>query len=376
MTDVFAPLLTRPEAQEIITSLNQAGFETRFVGGCVRDALLHREIGDIDLATTATPEQVTSILAAKNIQIIPTGIAHGTVTAVLNSIPFEITTLRRDLNTTGRHADVVFGTDWQQDAQRRDFTVNALSLAIDGTLFDYYGGQADLVGHVLRFIDDPAKRMHEDYLRLLRYFRFAAVLDWPLEHQPTLQTCRELAPFLISLSRERIQSELYKILAAPAAWRVCSVMEQYGIWEVFAPQGIDMARAQHIPASDPFLRLLALMGWHDPAALEQFVVLSTVQKRRIAVLLEIDPSRPLHELLYYHGADAVRDYAALHDMDWDVTGWRKPVFPLKAADIMDFAGGPGKQLGEMLRRAEFWWVANKFQPDADQLRAYLSSTSC
>jgi len=353
-------------ALHLMQILEEKGYEARLVGGCVRDALLGKPMGDIDMATTASPEQVMAILSGQEIHVIPTGIKHGTVTAVLDKKPYEITTLRHDVTTDGRHAEVAFHDDWELDARRRDFTINAMSVDQKGQLFDYCDGQKDLKQKLLRFIDDPAKRIQEDYLRLLRYFRFASTLDWELNDQKTLQICKELAPNLTGLSRERIQAELYKLLQGPGCLRIVQQMADLGIWAQFISAAPDIDRLKTLQSNDPFLRLVALAGT-DERALEKFIVLSREQKDRLKAFNEIDPEWPLHKLLYVYGPQSVSDYAQLHQKDWQIVDWQHPVFPLKAEHVMPFTNGPGKQVGELMKQAENWWIDQAFKPTLEQI---------
>lgn len=364
----FSTLLNSPELNQLMTLIERAGYDIRCVGGGVRDALLGQKIGDIDLATTARPEQIMDILAAQNIQVVPTGIKHGTVTAVINRKPFEITTLRHDIETDGRHAEVAFHTDWAGDARRRDFTINALSVDRSGKLHDYCGGVADLEGRRLRFIDDPEQRMREDYLRLLRYFRFASTLDWALD-TPTVQICSRLAPHLTGLSRERVQSELYKLVMGSGCYRVVATMMEYDILPAFKSGRI----FDRLTINDAFLRLIALTGWDNDEMLEKLVVLSREQKKRLRDMRSIDPSQPLHKLLYFYGLQAVSDYNELYQMDWNLRDWKRPEFPLKAEHVMPLTGGPGKRVGEMMDRAEHWWVEHSFTPGLPELLEYLKT---
>ncbi|MEM9682546.1 MAG: CCA tRNA nucleotidyltransferase, partial [Pseudomonadota bacterium] len=209
------PWMVAPETVAVLDALEHAGAEARFVGGCVRDSLIGRQVGDIDIATDAVPERVTEALQAADIRAIPTGIDHGTITAVANGVPFEITTLRRDVETFGRHATVAYTDDWIEDAARRDFTINALSLGRDGTLFDPFGGEADLRAGRIRFVGDARARIQEDVLRLLRFFRFHAYYGRNGLDADGLAACREFATRLSGLSAERIWTELRRLLLAP-----------------------------------------------------------------------------------------------------------------------------------------------------------------
>lgn len=224
-----ARLLARPEVRAALGALDQAGEETRLVGGCVRDALLGIDAADIDLATTLLPDAVIARARAAGLKAVPTGIEHGTVTLVVAGRPVEVTTLREDVETDGRHAVVRFGRDFVRDAERRDFTVNALSLGADGTLHDTTGGRADLAAARVRFIGDPATRIREDALRILRFFRFHARFGEGRPDADALAACIAARAALDGLSRERVRSEFLKLLAAPHALEAVDVLAETGL---------------------------------------------------------------------------------------------------------------------------------------------------
>jgi poly(A) polymerase len=371
-------LLAHKDALVIIDLLAQQGYETRFVGGCVRDALLKRDLGDIDLASTALPDQVIRILSDNHINVIPTGIDHGTVTAVINKIHFEITTLRKDIATDGRHATVEFSDDWELDARRRDFTINALSVDRHGQLFDYCNGQKDLETKTLRFIGDAEARIQEDYLRILRFFRFASVLDWPIQEDENLQNCIALAFNLSSLSRERVQSEVYKLLLGRGVKRIVEVLNTHKIlFRHFAIERfntvVDLEIQHH--EEDPLRRLIALIGWDDVSNLEKFIVLTRQNRKRLEQLKILQNSNEsLDAALYYYGVETVKDFYYLCDYTIDyiqIQNWEKPVFPLKADIVIQALQLEGPALGDALKRAERHWVAQQFKPMAEELLGLL-----
>jgi poly(A) polymerase len=370
------PLMQSKAAQKIIAVLSAQGFETRFVGGCVRDALLDRAIGDIDLATTALPEQMIACLKAQEIKTIPTGIDHGTITTLVDREPFEITTLRKDVDTDGRHATVAFTDDWQEDALRRDLTINALSADQNGNIFDYYGGLKDIEQKSLRFIGDAAQRIHEDYLRILRFFRFASVLDWETGDKATLEICAALAPHLKSLSRERVQSELYKTLLGKGCLRVVDIMIQHRILSALIDETnferlqrtIELEDQRH--EKDAFRRVLALAGWQETAQLEKFIVLSRDNKKRIDDLSKINTDWKLAKLLYFFGQQAIKDFYFLMETNWDykvIENWESPIFPLKAEDVFHLTNGPGPEVGRLMKQAENHWADHDFKPSKQDL---------
>jgi poly(A) polymerase len=360
----FSPLLSDTGAKALFTAFDKADKQLRFVGGCVRDVIMARPVGDLDFATTATPEQTKRILEEAGIKAIPTGIAHGTVTAHIDGRNFEITTLRRDVTTDGRHAEVAFTDDWQQDAERRDFTINAMSLDQNGVLYDPFNGQADIANKHLRFIGNADKRIQEDYLRILRYFRFAAQFDWPLDDKVTLEILQKYATSLTSLSRERIQNELFKLLTIHHPLPVLQKMHDYHILKplfAFSPQPVK-------DISDPFLRLWRC-GPPDGEWLNDVIVPSRNQTKRIndyARLVE-RAEWPLHKKLYYFGATATKDWVCLSGKDNltdAIDKWEKPAFPVKAADLPQLSG---KELGMALKRIEEYWVNQNFKPSKEKL---------
>src|SRR5215468_4177027 len=261
------PWMIAAETVAVMAALAAAGGEARFVGGCVRDALLGRKVSDIDIATHEPPERVMNLLSRAGIKAIPTGIKHGTVTAVVGVRHFEITTLRRDVETYGRHARVEYTDDWAADAARRDFTMNALFCSADGTIYDPFGGLADLRAQRVRFVGDPAERIREDVLRLLRFFRFHAHYGKPPPDPPALAACRDLAHLLPTLSGERVCAETLKLLSAPQPADVVDLMRESGVLAHFLPEatGIDRMRAlvaaeavaprDLVPRPDPLRRL-------------------------------------------------------------------------------------------------------------------------
>src|SRR5690349_5033916 len=257
----------------VLRALEAGGQPARFVGGCVRDALLGRPIGDIDIATPEPPERVVELLRKWRIKAVPTGIEHGTVTAVARGRPFEITTLRRDVETFGRHARVAFDAGWAEDAERRDFTMNAIFLDGSGAIFDFVGGIEDLHAGRVRFVGDPEARIREDVLRLLRFYRFHAHYGRGAADGTARNACRKLAPLLPSLSAERVAAETIKLLKAPDPVPTLRMMAEDGVLSAALPElaRLDLlARLVAIePAPDPVRRLAALLP-PDPAAAGAF----------------------------------------------------------------------------------------------------------
>src|SRR6266849_2589102 len=230
------PWMVEPSTSTVLAALSAGGAEVRFVGGSVRDALLGSPIGDIDIATPAPPERIIELLQKRGIRVLPTGLAHGTVTAIVPPRHFEITTLRRDVETYGRRARVAFDADWAADAARRDFTINAIFLDPDGTVHDPVGGLADLQARRVRFVGDPATRIAEDVLRLLRYYRFEARFGTGCGDPQARAACRAAAHLLPTLSGERVCQELVKLLVTPDPIAALQMMQEDGVLAVALPE--------------------------------------------------------------------------------------------------------------------------------------------
>ncbi|MEN9896185.1 MAG: hypothetical protein RIR97_2037, partial [Pseudomonadota bacterium] len=282
-----------PKLKRIFTVLTADGGDVRVVGGAVRNSLLGEPVADVDLATTLLPETVIALANKAGIKSVPTGLAHGTVTLVLEGKPFEVTTLRRDAATDGRHAEVVFSTDWQEDANRRDFTINALYATVDGDVIDLVGGLADLETRTVRFIGDASQRIAEDYLRILRYFRFFAFYGSGRPDAEALRACARGRAGLKGLSSERVWAELKKLLSAPDPGRALLWMRQSGVlndilpesekWGIDAIPGLVATGAALGWTPDPLLRLAGMVP-PDPdriAALVARLRLSGVEAKRL-----------------------------------------------------------------------------------------------
>ncbi|MFC3784835.1 poly(A) polymerase [Sphingopyxis italica] len=368
----------RPGLRRIVAALTAGGGAVKAVGGAVRDTLLGLPVADIDLATPLLPEEVTRRLAAADIKVIPTGIAHGTVTAIASGDRHEITTLRRDVETDGRRATVAFADDWQGDAARRDFTINALYADPDtGEIDDWFGGLADLDAGRVAFIGDAATRIAEDHLRILRFYRFAArfgrgELD-PVSHAAVVTARQSLK----SLSRERIADELLKILALPDPRAIVGRMAADGIFAVLLPEldagfaaAFDRLVANERTAAaavTPLRRLAALLPG-DPAVAEQVASrlrLSTRQRKHLAALgrHRADVERPIRQLAHAIGADAARD---VHLLAGDpaaieaLSDWAVPQLPLKGGDIVARGVAAGPEVARILKAVEAQWVAEDF----------------
>jgi poly(A) polymerase len=358
--------------------------EARFVGGCVRDALLGRAVGDIDIATPLTPEAVIRRLQSAGIKVVPTGLAHGTVTAVAAPRHFEITTLRRDVETFGRHARVAFTDDWAADAARRDFTMNALFLDGGGGVFDPVSGLADLRAGRVRFVGDPETRIREDVLRILRFYRFFAHYGQGAADAPGRAACRALASLLPTLSGERVAAETLKLLAAPDPLPALQLMAEDGVLAVLYPEARRLDRLAALlplePVPGPLRRLGALLAG-DPAALAERLRLSNEERDRLAALAS--PPWPVdltagataqRRALHHLGAPLYRDLVLLRAAERGEGGlappllaradaWQPRRFPLKGRDVTARGVPAGPRVGRLLQELEAWWEAGDFRAD-------------
>ncbi len=401
-TAVDAPWMTAPATRAVIGALAADGAEVRFVGGCVRDALLERESTDIDIGTPDEPEQVLALLERAGIETrtLPRGIAHGTVTALAGGMRYEITTLRRDVATDGRHAEVAFTDDWQADAARRDFTINAMSAAPDGTLHDYFGGQADLAAGRVRFVGDPATRIAEDHLRILRFFRFHA---WYGKGEPdakALAACKAAAHTIPSLSGERVQGEMLKLLAAPDPVLTIETMSKGGVLAVLLPEAqatMHLARLIQVDKTvgdpDPIRRLAALIaGGNDVSKVAERWRLAGADGTRLSTLVELleflttgIDDFALRRLIYrlgktQPGDEALFGFAERSESDeaWrrmfeTLETWKPPTLPVSGADVLARGVEEGPEVGELLLAVEEWWIENDFQPDRAALLERLDA---
>ncbi|MEQ8355121.1 MAG: CCA tRNA nucleotidyltransferase [Kiloniellaceae bacterium] len=411
------PWMTAPETRAVVAALCAAGAEIRFVGGCVRDALAGRPVKDVDLATPDTPETVTTLLRAAGIKAVPTGLDHGTVTAVAGRRPFEITTLREDVETDGRHAKVAYTDDWQADAARRDLTFNAMSCSPDGRLYDPFGGRADLAAGRVRFVGNPRERIREDYLRLLRFFRFQAYFGRVPPDAETLAVAREEAPHLGGLSGERVRAELLRLLAAPDPLPVLDLMAGDDILGAVLPDLAGTAALRCLLALEleeseaPLLRLGALLAPSAEVAEAAAGRLRFSNAEKADLVMLGDPQQVLGEsaavLTKGYGDPAVRHalaialhragpaqvrnalvvaYARLAASDRDAEAaagagletalaiagaWRPRRFPLTGGDVLDLGFTAGPDVGSLLRAVEDWWLDEDFLPGRDACLARL-----
>ncbi|TIN27352.1 MAG: CCA tRNA nucleotidyltransferase [Mesorhizobium sp.] len=393
--------------QRLLAALAEGGEEARVAGGAVRNTLMGQPVADIDIATTGLPQETIRRAEAQGFKAVPTGIEHGTITVVAGGKPYEITTLRADIETDGRRAKVSFGRDWKLDAERRDFTINALYAEADGRIVDLVGGIADIEARRLRFIGDAEARIREDYLRILRFFRFFA---WYGDGRPDaegLKACARLKEGLAQLSAERIWSELKKLLSAPDPSRALLWMRQASVltavlpesekWGIDAIHGLTKTEKDLGWAPDPLLRLEAIVP-PDAArmkTLAERLKFSTAEADRLrhwALATVVEPRTTESELAkrLYRGerqgfvdrlrlslaaarVRAVEDNEALLEAGGFsrllafATKWEKPLFPLKGADLTALGATPGPRLGEVLKNLEVEWVEAGFAPARDAL---------
>ncbi len=386
-TVIEAPWLAWPETRAVIAALTGDGAAARFVGGAVRDTVLGRPVRDIDIATPLEPEAVVRRLRQAGLKAIATGIAHGTVTAIAGGRQFQITTLRHDVRTDGRHAEVAFTDDWIGDARRRDFTINALYCDPDGRLFDPTGGLGDLQHGRIRFIGDAAARIAEDALRILRFFRFHAWFGTGAMDTDGLVACESRAPDLAILSAERVTAELKRLLEAPDPVAVLTVMATAGILGRVLPEAGDSGRLEglvtaekEIGQADPWRRLMALtrVDAAGAEAMARRLKLSRKTRGRLEAMSGAAPDvmpgaaanhirREIHRLgkatfidramLAWAGDPCQAGWRALID---EAETWQPPEFPVGGADVHALGIEDGPEVGEILRRLETWWIDNDF----------------
>jgi len=399
---VLRRLIEDPGVTQIFAVFDGAGEETRIAGGAVRDALLGKMPSEVDFATTATPAEVMTRAAAAGLKTVPTGVEHGTVTVLVRGRPFELTTLRRDVETDGRHAVVAFGRDWKEDALRRDFTINGLFLDAAGTVHDFVGGEADLQARRVRFIGEARTRIREDYLRILRFFRFFAGYGAEEPDAEALSAAIQERQGLAHLSRERVRAELLKFLVAPRAPAAAAIMAASGFLGTILGGVPRLPRLQQLARieeelgrpPDAVLRLgaLALFIPENAERLHDRLRLSNREAARLDAMtrgprLVPDLDEPgRRAALYRAGAEAFRDRALLgwaeaaaspDDASWRALiglpdAWHAPKFPLSGNDLMARGLAPGRHLGAALARIEEEWVAAGFPDDAERLDALVA----
>lgn len=391
-----APWMADAATAKVVHALQAGGADVRFVGGCVRDTVLNRPVADIDIATPELPEAVMAGLVAAGLKAIPTGIKHGTVTAVAGGRPFEITTLRRDVETDGRHAVVDFTDDWAADAHRRDFTMNALSLTPGGDLFDYATGLADLEAGCVRFMGVAEDRIREDVLRVLRFYRFHAHYGRGAPDGEAVAACRTLADLIPGLSAERVRTELMKLLAAPDPAPVVERMRGDGVLTQILPEAEPSERlaalAKLETGPDPVRRLAALLP-PDPEAVPDLAArlrLSNRDRDRLAAIAKAAPGfsppgddkarraalyrlgrQTFEDLVHLDAADGRTSSAALAAHLVTAEAWRRPVLPVNGQDLIAAGLEKGPAVGEALKSLEEIWIGSDFQIGKPDLLARL-----
>lgn len=388
----------------VVAALTRNGQTARFVGGCVRDAVLGREVRDIDIATPDPPDAVIELIEAAGLKAVPTGIAHGTITAVAESRPFEVTTLRRDVETFGRHARVAFTDDWAADAARRDFTMNALFLnpygalrgMEDGAIFDPTGGLDDARAGRVRFVGDADARIAEDYLRILRFFRFHAHYGQGAPDATALAACAKHVASLSRLSGERVRNELLKLLAAPTPGAHVDLMASSGVLAAILPEAGSTAALAALAlldeprgVADRLRRLASLLDGGSAGAVAERLRLSNAERDRLIAMtaplpgnLDLSPGAGIaahrralrrlgaalardHALLAWaRDRAAVRDEASGQDaLLATIAAWKPIAFPLRGADALALGLPPGAAIGRMLGAVETWWEQGDYRAD-------------
>lgn len=376
------PWLASPPLVRLMEILNREGINARLVGGCVRDALMGLVIRDIDIACRLTPEVALKRLEAAGVKVIATGLKHGTITAVLEGQNFEITTLRRDMETYGRHAKVAFTDDWHEDAKRRDFTFNALYLDLDGSLYDPCGGLADSSARRVRFIGDAGLRIREDSLRILRFFRFAACVGRGEMDADGLQSCKSHKSLIDHLSGERVAQEIFKILQAEFVLPVMAIMAQTGILAHILPGHAALEKFSNFVKQeqkrdhcDILMRLSCLLPGDKAAGarLSHHLRLSKAQSKMLVLFSQITPAKPdlterdMRKIIYQQGREAalfaLYQGGHLENISY-AESWIIPEFPLKGRDL-SLPAGP--EMGRVLTRLEEKWVESDFNLSREKL---------
>lgn len=390
--------MTAAPARAVMTALSADQDGARFVGGAVRNALLGEPVSDVDIAARFPPDEVIRRLEAAGLRAVATGIEHGTVTAIVDSTPYEVTSLRRDVESFGRRAVVAYTTDWAEDAARRDFTINALYAGQDGTLFDYFGGLSDIPVRRVRFIGDARQRIREDYLRILRFFRFHAQYGRGEPDRDGLAACVEEKAGLNLLSGERVQKELFALLKARNPIPVLRVMQETGILNEVYSGDLNLPRLERLTdieqsngtGRDAVLHLAALLP--DSTGTVRDVAeklhLSNEARDRLVAAAEKDEriaapvaGTSLRALMYRMGKARTCDQLLLRwadagapagDAQWQAIlnlarDWQPPVFPVDGNDVMALGVPEGREIGVHLRGLEQWWIAHDFGPTRPEL---------
>lgn len=386
------PWLEDAKTQRLLRAFAAKAIELRFVGGCVRDAIMGRPVGDIDCATPAPPKIVMELLDEAGLKAVPTGIAHGTVTAVVDGKPFEITTLRRDVACDGRHATVDYTNDWQEDAQRRDFTLNALYCEANGEVYDYTDGVKAAQAGRIQFIGDANQRIQEDALRILRFFRFYATHGRGEPDATALAACAKHKTMLQHLSGERIQQEMLKLLGAPEPAIAVQAMQAHGILDMVIPHCDTTLIAAPVATPHPLLRAAMLIGLDkDEEALATRWKLSNRDRDLLHQLVHHpDRSWPSDDYAILRTARHLPQEtyalllcrnAVLNDITPETVyatlsaaeALEMPRFPVNGDDLIQAGIPPGPELGQKLKALEAYWEEQRYEPDKGELMKQLSS---
>jgi len=396
------PWMVSEETVRLMSLLNAGeSDEARFIGGCVRDALVNRKSFDIDIAVNFSPNRTIEILKDNNIRYVPTGLQHGTVTAILNGSAYEVTSLREDVETDGRHAKVKFTTDWEKDASRRDFTINAISVNMQGEVFDYFGGIEDLRLGKVRFIGDAEKRIEEDYLRILRFFRFYGIFAKGDVDRDVFLAIENNVKGLDLISKERICIEMLKILSIAKPASIVDLMNRAKVLNHVLPNhnnyDIDslyrLERFEEVfnNQESPIRRIAILIDNYND--IDNCLHLSNYQKNNLKILLDISkkisPSIEeieLQKLIYKHGNEAVRsalliaaakenDIMNLNDLYDKATSFYVTRFPITGDDVKECGIEEGNSVGYILKELEDWWIENGFSPKRTECLEKLKEIS-
>ncbi len=383
-------------AARVIAALTDGGAEARFVGGCVRDALVGRPVKDIDIACQLLPDAAMALLAKAGIKTVATGIEHGTITAVVDGQGIEVTTLRVDVETDGRRAIVAYTDDWLADAGRRDLTINALSCDPSGRIHDYFGGLEDLAQGRVRFVGEPGQRIAEDYLRLLRFFRFHAEFAAGDFDPASLEAAKATAKHLRSLSAERLRQETLRLLIARRGPEIWGEMLGFGVVEAYLPWATSLDRLRDVAereqrlslAPDPLRRLGAATMTGCGREVAQALRLSNAEKERVRRLteargpLDVAAAKSVRRQIYRFGNELAQDLLLL---DWpgpdealcraalvQIRNWPRPRLPVGGEDLKRLGIEPGARMGALLERIEEWWIEGDFTADRAQCIARLA----
>ncbi len=392
----IVPWMTAPAVSRLFEALGAPNTDVRFVGGCVRNLVMGIEVSEIDIATPDEPQKVIELLSRANLKCVPTGLSHGTVTAIIEDTSFEITSLRKDTACDGRHAAVEFTSDWEEDAGRRDFTFNAMSLRPNGDVFDYHAGLADAKEGQVRFVGNAADRIQEDFLRILRLFRFQAWYGRVPIEPGTIAACQKYADGIEKLSGERLQQELSKLLIAPDPSGAVDTMHACGVLAKIIPGGGNIAALKRLiqfeaHASDfPYdwlRRLAAMIGMESVSQLAGRLKLSNASSRRLQLLktectqtdfkernlqrqfYKIGPLLTLERALLMNSVDSAEDSGLIAAIAAAAAAWTPRDFPIGGDDVLALGAPHGPQIGQVLAELEDLWIASGFRKNREDLLA-------